>query len=72
MIENLRSLTLEVTPAPAGTPSAAASVEVHPLLRLVRLCFGGDSTIPTDLFDLQAQLEAASRDVLQHAEVWVC
>ncbi|KAL5105185.1 Valine--tRNA ligase [Taenia crassiceps] len=65
VIENLRSLAVEVT----SGPSTTASTEGHPLLRLIRLCFSSDSTsVPTDLFDLQAQLEAASGDALRHAE----
>ncbi|KAL5972219.1 Valine--tRNA ligase [Taenia solium] len=69
VIENLRSLAVEVTSAPAGTPSAKTSVEGHALLRLVCLYFGSDSaSIPTGLFDLQAQLEAASGAALRHAE----
>ncbi|VDM20927.1 unnamed protein product, partial [Hydatigera taeniaeformis] len=69
VIENLRLLGAAVTQAPAKA-SLATSMDVHPLLRLVCLHFGSDSTtIPTDLFDLQAQLEAASGDALRYAEV---
>ncbi|EUB61231.1 Valyl-tRNA synthetase [Echinococcus granulosus] len=69
VIESLRSLDVAVTPALTGIPSATTLVEEHPLLRLIWLCFGTDgATIPTDLFDLQAQLEAASGNVLRHAE----